>query len=84
MAESEYILGRKSNQQAWKVASRRAKNRPPGCFVVTAYDTYRGDKFYAGACYVGSRSGWDKTRPLRRVKPGSNRYRVIVTPKRPK
>ena len=76
MPMSRLITGRKKNRYAFKTARNSG-----GCFVVTSFTTFGGTRFYADTLYVGSRAGWDEARNARRVKPGKNRYRVIVTPK---
>lgn len=81
MKRSAYALGVGVNRTAWRQAVAAG-----GCLVVTAYDTFRGDKFYAPALYVGPREGWPAARATKKKRPvpagaGHIRYRVIITPK---
>lgn len=78
MARSQTILGRLRNKKAWVVAKEGQK-----CFVVMSYTTSRGGRFYADACYVGTRERWDERdkQPATKMSLGGPRYRVIVTPK---
>jgi hypothetical protein len=79
MKKSAYILGRVANRVAWDRAFQK------NCvFVVTSFKTYKGDRFYAGAVYVGPRDEYEgAAKPISQWPTlRSMRYRVIVKPKR--